>query len=511
MMESLRDCLELVHSTWLANSISSCFQKPQDGGNKAEPAAPGATVGNHTEVYYEQPTPHPSLEYDVEHAHAVPRSSYQQSTSHHPASPLHESAWLSESRVRTSRSLSRMSFTSRRSTSRRPAIGAPSEFRRVQSGRISPLRRAPAFRPLQLSIYLPGNELPDLPIFWEDGANKLEDTTLEQPPPALLKSRSDSMLLSHTSSSFSIPRKPVPSRTPSLDASRLRIDSQLTLNWVDGPPKSRSIDHLRSKSIERRPSFITTRSAQAFLDALDVRDGHLPQPPHTATRGNSDPHLTIYRRASEQSLRLRTHLEERQSLEGRLPNCATIQEEISPLSPRLGEVILSPTSGCNDNTDTSLRHDQQLQRRQSSIKHDRHVEEPVQPHARSFSGSSTLLNPPTPLLDPFRAETAISERPTMTTKISSNTHSNLRNRLSQWIIKALPALPIADRSSTSLSMYRISGPTELNSVQSSPNCRVHTKQSSISSYWTLGGGRGTSFDIEKTPLPPQAATVGIAF
>ncbi len=98
----------------------------------------------------------------------------------------------------------------------------------------------------------------------------------------------------------------------------------------------------------------------------------------------------------------------------------------------------------------------------------------------------------------------------MTTKISSNTHSNLRNRLSQWIIKALPALPIADRSSTSLSMYRISGPTELNSVQSSPNCRVHTKQSSISSYWTLGGGRGTSFDIEKTPLPPQAATVGIA-
>ena len=42
-MESLRDCLESVHSTWLANSISSCFQKPQDGGNKPEPSAPGTS------------------------------------------------------------------------------------------------------------------------------------------------------------------------------------------------------------------------------------------------------------------------------------------------------------------------------------------------------------------------------------------------------------------------------------------------------------------------------------
>ena len=40
-MESLSDCLELLHSTWLATSISSCFQKPQDGRNKSEPAASG--------------------------------------------------------------------------------------------------------------------------------------------------------------------------------------------------------------------------------------------------------------------------------------------------------------------------------------------------------------------------------------------------------------------------------------------------------------------------------------
>lgn len=44
VMEGLSDCLEFVHSTWLATSISSCFSKPQDGEDKPEPAAPGTCV-----------------------------------------------------------------------------------------------------------------------------------------------------------------------------------------------------------------------------------------------------------------------------------------------------------------------------------------------------------------------------------------------------------------------------------------------------------------------------------
>ena len=455
--------------------------------------------------------PHFPPEYDLDQTHATTQSSHRQSTSHRSSSSPRPSAWLSESRLRNSRSLSQMSFTSRRSTSRRPTIGAPSEFRRVQSGRISPLRRIPAIRPLQLSIYLPGNELPKLPVFWEEGADKMEDVPLEQPAQALLKSRSDSVLLWHPSRSFSIPRKPVPSRTSSLSTSRFSMDSQFTLNWVGAPSKSRSIDHLRSKSIERRPSFITTRSAQDFLDALDVRDAHQPQPPPAATRSNSDGPCTIYRRASEQSLRLRTHLEERQSLEARLPNCATIQEEISPLSPRPGKQIqLSPISDRDDKTGDSLREDQSLQR-QGSIKRDVHSEEPALSQARSSSGSSTLLSPPTPFLGSFRADTAMGEKPMMTTTISSNTHLSLRNRFSQWFLKALPALPMTERPPTSLSMYDISGPTENNSVQSSPRSRPHTQQSSMSSYWTLGDGRGASLDAEKTPLPPQVVSVGVAF
>lgn len=451
---------------------------------------------------------HPPPEY---HAHASPRFSCRQSTSHRPSSSLSQSTWLSERRLRTSRSLSWMSFISRRSTPRRPIIGVPSEFRRVQSGRISPLRRSPAFRPLQLSIYLPGNELPDLPIFWEDGAIMGDDVTLERPAQALIKSRSDSMLHRHPSSSFSIPRKPVPARTSSLDASRFSMDSQYTLNWVGGPSKSRSIDHLRSKSIERRPSFITTRSAQDFLNALDARDAHVPQPPPAALRSNSEPAYTIYRRASEQNLRLRTHLEERQSLEGRLPNCATIQEEISPLSPRPGEQLpLSPISDRENNTDIAPRDDR-LFRTQDSIQRNANSDVPVVSPKRSSSGSSTLMNPPTPLLDPFRADTAMSERPVVTTTVSGNTRSSFRDRFSQWILKALPALPTPERSSASSSMYDISAPTEPNSPWFSSVCRPHTKQSSMSSYQTLGGGRGVSFDVEKTPIPPQVASVGVAF
>ena len=450
---------------------------------------------------------HHPPEYILDHAHATPRSSYRRSTSHRPSSSLHQSAWLSEGRLRTSRSLSRISFTSRRSAPRRPTIGAPSEFRRVHSGRISPLRRNPPFRPLQLSIYLPGNELPDLPIFWEDETDKAEEVKLERPAQALAKSRSDPMLLRQPSSSFSIPRKPVPSRTSSLDASRFSMDSQFTLNWVGSPSKSQSIDHLRSKSIERRPSFITTRSAQDFLDALDARDAYLPQPPPATTRSNSEPPYTIYRRASEQSLRLRTHLEERQSLEGRLPNCATIQEEISPISPRHGgQTCVSLITDRDNNPDSSLCDGQR-----PSIQRGVLGEEPSISQARFPSGSSTLLNPPTPLFDPTRVETTMSENSMVTTTISANIRSSVRDRFSKWILKALPALPTAEHLSKSGSMYDISSPTEVSSPWSSPNFRPHTKQSSMSSYWTLGGGRGASFDVEKSPLPPQVASVGVAF
>ena len=50
-MENLRDCLDALHSTWLATSISSCFQKPQDGRDKPEPSVSGISTSSSTDQH----------------------------------------------------------------------------------------------------------------------------------------------------------------------------------------------------------------------------------------------------------------------------------------------------------------------------------------------------------------------------------------------------------------------------------------------------------------------------
>lgn len=423
-------------------------------------------------------------------------------TSHRP-STSHTSTSRTRRPSSSSRPLSQLSFTVlRKSPARRPVIGTPSDFRKVQSGRISPVRKAPTFRPLQLSIYIPGNELPDLPVFWEDGIKKMGDEVdgVERPAQALVKSRSDPMLLRRPSSTFSIPRKPLASRSSSTTFDyRYSMESTFTLNTISDfpkPPKSRSFDQSRPEYPKRRSSIAATQSTQDFLDALDSR---LPQPPPVAVRSNSEPSYTVYRRASEQSLRLRTHLEERQSLEKRLPD---LLEETSPLSPKSKEpkAPLSPISD-HDSTFESDLVTEKAGRSwfETSIS----VPDPKtthQPH--SSDGSSTLLDPPTLVLDPFHPD---ASKPRVTITNRSETPNSLRNRLSAWLLKALPNLPPIEinldskpnrrPSSTPMSLYSVSAKT------------VHTKQSSTSSYWDFGRG---SVDMEKAILPANRA-VGVAF
>lgn len=529
----------LIHSTWLAHPVSCCFPTLQDGHDQGEcdPAAPGMAlshatrlsrpladltlaVGNTAAVCYEQPLPPIPPAYDLDVERSTHRSFVRSSISHlqRPSTSHRHTTWLSESRPLTG-SLSRVGWRDGRSTSRRPTIGAPFEFRKVQSGCISPIRRGPAFRPLQLSIYLPGNELPELPSFWDDAVNEKVNVPLSYPAQALVKSRSDSMLLRYPSSTISIPRKPVATRASSLDASRFSRDSQYAFGNLSGPSRSGSMDHLRSKSFERRPSIATTRSAQDFVDALDPP---LPQPSPALLRSNSipDPGYAIYRKASEQSLRLRTHLEERQSLERHLPGCATIREEISPLSPRpTCTEPLSSISDCEDvaQVNTVPHHGQSAAQGRGWSRHDVNQDQSVLSQPRSSSGSSTLFNPDTPSLDGVRADTAAStNRPAVTSTISSTTQSSIRNRLSQWLSKALPALPTAEtcqeRSSTGSGFNDYSGPTAPNSPWSSPRSRPPMKQSPIPSYWTLGAWRRESnFDVERANSPAAAADVGVAF
>ena len=440
-------------------------------------------LGNTTKICYEQPRACAPPVYNVDEQLASARNP-SQSTLPRPLTSHRISL-----RKSYSRPLSRMSFMSSKSAPRRPTIGAPSDFRKVQSGRISPLRKNPTFRPLQLSIYLPGNELPDLPVFWHDGSkvDGEEIPGLERPAQALVKSKSDPMLLKRASSAFSIPRKPVASRSSSMtfDASRFSMESNLTsitlsaLNDFPKPPKSKSIDQQRP---ERVSSLATTRSTQEFLDALEAR---LPQPPPPTLRSNTEPAFPIYRRASDQNLRLRTHLEERQSLEKRLPD---LLEETSPLSADKN-LQLSPIL----DQDSTFESDVVGEKVESGTHHwfqsSAHAQEPSAHRPKSSSGSSTLLNASTLNLDLFKPDTPSRV----------GTPNSLRNRFSQWLLKALPSLPPLEsdfsnhRRPSTVTSYSTSSPT------------VHTKQSSTSTYW---GDRG-SIDIEKA-LAPRITSVGVA-
>ncbi|EEP81665.1 predicted protein [Uncinocarpus reesii 1704] len=119
---------------------------------------------------------------------------------------LSMSKWITEGRDLASKSNTRKSLLSRTMTRNRRSkirsISAPTNFRRVTQ----PTNRRLSFRPLELSIYAPGNHLPDLPEF--------SDFDLDGPqvPPRAIWSptfKSHHRRYSDTPSTFSVPRKPV--------------------------------------------------------------------------------------------------------------------------------------------------------------------------------------------------------------------------------------------------------------------------------------------------------------
>ena len=316
-----------------------------------------------------------------------------------------------------------------------------------------------------LSIHIPGNELPSLPEFDESVP---DDGFLTFPPPALTKSRSEPML-SRPSTAFSIPRKPVPSRAVSIDVSRSSMDSRYTYNDAGRT----------SQSIHRRPSIAPSQSTQDFLDSLDSK---LPQPPPTSrAKSGPEPVYTLYRRASEQSLRLRTHLEERQQIERRFPECHTIMED------KEGDLDRSPV-------------------------------------LTRLTRPALLGEDVEPAQDPLQAvEEATYQRPCA---------PSTRTRISQWLLRANPAaLPPAKseetapmpsyslqpssthhRSSVSSSVYSTSSTAaEPVTAWTTPRSSPHRKAGSLSSCQTMGvSARSYSLDVEKSPVP-VVVDVGVAF
>ncbi len=385
------------------------------------------------------------------------------------------SQWLAEGRNLAARASSHASF-SRQSVSRRPTIGAPSDFRKVEH----PLEPEEGFRPLELSIYRPGNELPSLPIFSRDDTEG--NVGLVYPAPALTKSRSESML-SRPSASFTIARKPLTSRTLSFDGSRASLESRYVAGDANFAPATRSVHH--------RPSIATSQSTQDFLDNLDSRVPQLPS--RLRSKSGPEPVYTLYRRASEQSLRLRTHLEEREEIERQLPECDTILEEKHMQERKFPN--LSPISSHGDHADELPLPRPVLESTYgSSSSH---------PHSPTSLENLKALNLPSG-----------SDPPTV------------RARISQWLLRAASSqsspglassspeiLPhrspmVRDRTSTASSTSSHADTSDPASTWSSPRSSPHRKGSSVSSWQTGMYCRGVSMDAEKRPALP---TVGVAY
>jgi hypothetical protein len=193
---------------------------------------------------------------------------------------------VTRARSFASRASSRGSFSVRRKLNtyngpRRPRIGAPSDFRRVEN---AIPRRTAYFRPLELSIYMPENQLsPILPHFGEtdDLSFPKDDKELPYPPTAITHSRSESAL------SFRIPRKPI------------RSSSGTSSEWT--------------AQFKPRPGSL---SAQELLAALEHQ---LPKaPPPARLRSMTEP--PAYER-------VKSALHERFELEQKLKDIEEIIEE----------------------------------------------------------------------------------------------------------------------------------------------------------------------------------------
>ncbi|CZS92111.1 uncharacterized protein RAG0_02615 [Rhynchosporium agropyri] len=178
--------------------------------------------------------------------------------------------WTTRTKSFASRASSRGSFSVRRKLNayngpRRPRIGHPSNFQHLEN---AAARRAPgqeSFRPLELSIYMPENQLsPMLPHF-----GNIDDLSfpsryskeLPFPPPVLVHSRSDSAM------SFCIPRKPVRScsGTPSEWSAQFRgrpgsLGAQELLAALERPlPQAPAPARLRAKT--EPPNYERVKSA----------------------------------------------------------------------------------------------------------------------------------------------------------------------------------------------------------------------------------------------------------
>lgn len=166
--------------------------------------------------------------------------------------------WVQETRTLASRASQCASvMLTRKKTQSRPKIGAPTDFRRVE-----PIARHRAsFRPLELSIYLPGNRLSDLPEFSQFDVDALG--AISPPIKALTSPFDNSGHLRKSSGPFQFSRKPVGS-APSRRSSFGTVDLQLQQSPAQAPEIQRL--HQSSTDLNMMSSLIPYFSEVNPLD-----------------------------------------------------------------------------------------------------------------------------------------------------------------------------------------------------------------------------------------------------
>ena len=425
----------------------------------------------YTKVYCEQPGPVDPPTFNFGNVRPASRS-------------FRPPQWLAEGKTLATKASSRASLITRRTRrSTIGSIGAPYDFKKVERP------REQGFRPLTLSIHIPGNELPLLPEF--DGATCDQNAGLTFPPPVLIKARSESML-SRPSTAFTIPRKPVPPRAVSMDAPRSSMESRYTTNETGRA----------SQSLHRRPSIAASQSTLDFLDVLDTQLPH--PPPLLRSKTGPEPVYTLYRRASEQSLRLRTHLEERSQIERHFQECDTILED------KEGDMERSPVSARPSSGIIAAR--------------------PV-PHRLTQPRSTEWFRTPLPPPQPSRAAPA---PPSFSLPQSARVVA-ARTRISQWLRSSPLTSPTQSTepreiltpfyslrpssthqrtSISSTSIYSNSTTAETTAWTTPPQGSPHQKGSSLSSCWTsvqAGEGGSTGEKLGSMDVKDRDTGVGVAF
>ncbi len=237
----------------------------------------------------------------------IPSSQLRRPTHHHSAS---SQEWLLRTRTSLSHASTRTSFSIRRKlntynpynpqSTRRPTIGNPTDSVHLDQGLPPPRRRS--FRPLELSIYMPGNNLsPLLP----DAENFGLERELQRPP--MVHTRSESAM-----SMFTIPRKAVgtTSRQLSLSTTHRLIGSANTT------PESMTEEFHHTSPVVAHP--LRPRPSSGNLKMSDVLgavkvEKALPKRPEVARlRANTMPVLT------EQVERVKTAISEKAALDRQL-------------------------------------------------------------------------------------------------------------------------------------------------------------------------------------------------